>query len=126
MERLQVHEVPGRFMMSADSQFRTSEGSASDEEAPRHRRCEHPTEHALVGATMIERAKTVIVVARRVDDDHAAQMLSDAAVEAGVPVPVVADQVMTVLQSAAETITQSTLTRALGVVSPVDRQEGDT
>ncbi|WP_369372179.1 ANTAR domain-containing protein [Promicromonospora sp. Populi] len=84
----------------------------------------------LVGETMIERAKSVIVVARRVDDDQAAQVLLDAACEAHIPVRVMADQVMAALRfdanlqtHAVEDVVQDTLAHALGTIRPVDRQE---
>ena len=105
--------------MSTVDQLPSAVGEPSDESTPHQTLAEHPVQNALVSAAMIERAKTVIVVAQRVDDDRAAQMLAEAAVEAGVPVPVVADQVMTALQSdAEETIAQSTLVRALGAIRP--------
>jgi len=81
---------------------------------------------AIVGQAMIERAKSVIVVARRVDEDQAAQILFDAACQANIPLRVAADQVMTALQSdVKEVIVQDTLVRALGAVHPVDGPESN-
>lgn len=79
----------------------------------------------LVGQAMVERAKTVIVVAERVDDEEAGQILLDAASQAAIPVRVAADQVMMALQADVEKggiqdITmRDTLLRALGSVRPV-------
>lgn len=80
---------------------------------------------ALLGETMIERAKTVVVVARRVDEDQAAQILLDAASQAHIPVRLAADQVMSALQADDEHagITQDMLTHALGSVRPVERSQ---
>lgn len=77
---------------------------------------------ALLGEAMIERAKTVVVVARRCDEDQAAQILLDAASKAHISVRVAADQVMCALQADGhEGITQDMLTRALGCVRPVEQ-----
>ena len=78
---------------------------------------------ALLGEAMIERAKTVVVVARRVDEDQAAQILLDAASKAHIPVRLAADQVMSALQADDDHvgITQDMLTHALGCVRPVER-----
>ncbi|MEU4362997.1 ANTAR domain-containing protein [Promicromonospora sp. NPDC023987] len=78
---------------------------------------------ALLGETMIERAKTVVVVARRCDEDQAAQILLDAASEAHIPLRMAADQVMSALQADDDRagITQDTLAHALGSVRPVER-----
>ena len=76
----------------------------------------------LTSQTMVERAKSVIIVAERVDDAEAAQILTDAADRAGVPVSTAAIQVMATLQvDAAEGVVQDasvhrTVVRALGVV----------
>lgn len=77
---------------------------------------------ALLGETMIERAKTVVVVAQRVDEDRAAQILLDAASKADIPVRLAADQVMTALEAddLHEGITQDTLVHALGCVRHVE------
>ncbi|MDR7380733.1 ANTAR domain-containing protein [Promicromonospora iranensis] len=85
-------------------------------------RVDEPVSPALVGEAMIERAKSVVVVARRCDEDQAAQILLDAADKARIPVRVAADQVMTALQDdvAHDGITQDTLTHALGCVRPVE------
>lgn len=82
---------------------------------------------ALLGETMIERAKTVVIVARRVDEDQAAQILLDAADKARIPVRVAADQVMAALQDGDGRggITQDTLVQALGCVRPVERDPGN-
>lgn len=84
---------------------------------------------ALLGEAMIERAKTVVVVARRVDEDEAAQILLDAADKAHIPVRVVADQVMTALEEGVEPnggITQDMLVQALDCVRPVERDPSST
>ncbi|MFJ3404872.1 hypothetical protein [Promicromonospora sp. NPDC090134] len=87
------------------------------------------TDRTLIGQAMIERAKTVIVVAVRVDDDEAAQILLDAANQAAIPVRVAAGQVMTALQTGTEeserqeTPVRDTLLRALGAVRPVSAPE---
>ena len=79
---------------------------------------------ALVGQAMTERAMSVIVVARRVDEDHAAQILLDAACQANIPVRLAAGQVMSALQADSEDgSVQDTLVRALGAVHPVDRSQ---
>jgi CO dehydrogenase/acetyl-CoA synthase epsilon subunit len=77
---------------------------------------------ALVGEAMIERAKSFVVVAKRVDDDEAAQILLDAADKANVPVRVAADQVMTALEhdDVRDGITPDMLVHALGCVRPVE------
>ncbi|MGI5191358.1 ANTAR domain-containing protein [Promicromonospora sp. CA-289599] len=78
---------------------------------------------ALLGEAMIERAKTVVVVASRVDEDQAAQILLDAADRARIPVRIAADQVMTALQDGDDLrggITQDMLVQALGCVRPVE------
>ncbi|MFD2795464.1 ANTAR domain-containing protein [Promicromonospora vindobonensis] len=82
---------------------------------------------ALLGETMIERAKTVVVVARRVDEDEAARILLDAASKAHIPVRLAADQVMCALQADDDHagITQETLAHALGSVRPVERPQED-
>lgn len=65
---------------------------------------------------------SVIVVALRVDEDQAAQILLDAASQANIPVRLAAGQVMSALQAASEDgRLQDTLVRALGAVHPVDR-----
>lgn len=83
---------------------------------------------ALLGEAMIERAKSVVVVARRCDEDQAAQILLDAADKAHIPVRVAADQVMTALVDDEHRggITQDMLMHALGCVRPVqhDRRGG--
>jgi hypothetical protein len=81
---------------------------------------------ALLGETMIERAKTVVVVARRVDEDQAAQILLDAASKAHIPVRLAADQVMCALEADDHVgITQEVLAHALGSVRPVERSRDD-
>ncbi|WP_419707453.1 ANTAR domain-containing protein [Promicromonospora sp. NFX87] len=77
---------------------------------------------ALVGEAMIERAKSFVVVAKRVDDDEAAQILLDAADKANVPVRVAADQVMTALEQddVRDGITPDMLVHALDCVRPVE------
>jgi hypothetical protein len=76
---------------------------------------------------MIERAKTVVVVARRVDEDQAAQILLDAACKAHISVRLAADQVMSALQADDDHpgITQEMLAHALGCVRPVERPRDD-
>ncbi|GAB2482921.1 hypothetical protein GCM10027063_26290 [Promicromonospora xylanilytica] len=77
---------------------------------------------ALLGETMIERAKTVVVVARRCDEDQAAQILLDAASKAHIPLRMAADQVMCALQADDQAgLTQDMLTHALGCVRPVEQ-----
>jgi len=80
---------------------------------------------SVVGEAMIERAKSVVVVAQRVDDDEAAEILLDAARRAEIPVRLAADQVMSALETEVEDegITQETLARALAAVRPVDQPE---
>lgn len=77
---------------------------------------------SVVGEAMFERAKSVVVVAQRVDDDEAAEILLDAARRAEIPVRLAADQVMSALETEVEDkgITQETLTRALAAVRPVE------
>lgn len=68
---------------------------------------------------LIERAKSVVVVARRVDEDEADRILLDAAVEAGISVRLAADQIMSALQAGrGGDITQDTLVHALEAVHP--------
>lgn len=78
---------------------------------------------AVVGEAMIERAKSVVVVAQRVDEDEAGQILLDAAYKARIPVRMAADQVMTALEAdeCRDGITHDTLVRALGAVHPIPR-----
>jgi hypothetical protein len=78
---------------------------------------------ALLGETLIERAKTVVVVAQRVDEDRAAQILLDAASRADIPVRLAADQVMSALEADDDHdgITQDTLMHALGCVHHVEQ-----
>lgn len=88
---------------------------------------DEPVSPALLGEAMIERAKTVVIVARRVDEDQAAQILLDAADKAHIPVRVAADQVMTALQDGDDLhggITQAMLVQALDCVRPVERDPG--
>ena len=82
---------------------------------------------ALVGEAMIERAKSFVVVAKRVDDDEAAQILLDAADKANVPVRVAADQVMTALEhdDVRDGITPDMLVHALGCVRPVEPEPAE-
>ena len=88
----------------------------------RDRTVEAPALPAVVGEAMIERAKSVVVVAQRVDEDQAAEILLDAAREVGIPVRLAAYQVMTALQADVghEGITHDTLVRALYAVRPVE------
>ena len=78
---------------------------------------------ALGGQVMIERAKSVVVVTRRVDEETAAQMLFDAAEQVGIPVRVAAHQIVTALHPQAdddpEELTQGTLWQALDAVRAV-------
>jgi hypothetical protein len=88
-----------------------------------------PVSPALLGEAMIERAKTVVIVARRVDEDQAAQILLEAADKAHIPVRVAADQVMTALEEGVEPsggITQDMLVQALDCVRPVERDPSST
>lgn len=92
-------------------------------------RVDEPVSPALLGEAMIERAKTVVIVARRVDEDQAAQILLDAADKAHIPVRVAADQVMTALQDGDDPhggITQDMLVQALGCVRPVERDRSSS
>ncbi len=85
-------------------------------------KADHAVDRAFVGEAMIERAKSVIVVARRVDEDQAAQILLDAACTANISVRLAADQVMSALQAdCPEGDIQDALVRALGAVRPDDR-----
>lgn len=76
---------------------------------------------AVAGETMIERAKSVVVVAQRVDEDEAGQILFDAARKAHIPLRMAADQVMTALQAdeCRDGLTHDTLMRALAAVHPL-------
>lgn len=75
----------------------------------------------IIGEAMIERAKSVVVVAQRVDEDEAGQILLDAAYKARITVRMAADQVMTALEAdeCRDGITHDTLLRALSAVHPV-------
>jgi hypothetical protein len=88
-----------------------SSGDESDAMVPR----------AVVGEAMIERAKSVVVVAQRVGEDEAAQILLAAACKADIPVRLAADQVMEALEAdeCPNGITHDTLMRALAAVHPV-------
>jgi hypothetical protein len=79
----------------------------------------------LVGQVMIERAKSVVVVSLRVDEETATQMLVDAADSAGIPVPEVADQIVTALQQdgGEAPITGDVLQRAVEAPQPVRPRE---
>jgi hypothetical protein len=69
---------------------------------------------------MIERAKSVVVVAQRVGEDEAAQILLAAACKADIPLRLAADQVMEALEAECPNgITHDTLMRALAAVHPV-------
>lgn len=93
---------------------------------PDRQRADAEGVRAFVGQAMIERAKSVIVVARRVDEDKAARILLDAANQADIPVRLAADQVMTALQADddQEGITQDALVRALAAVRPMEQPRG--
>lgn len=82
---------------------------------------------AVVGEAMIERAKSVVAVAQRVDDDEAEQILLEAASKADIPVRLAADQVMTALEAqvSQEGITHDALERAVAAVRPVEQPEDD-
>lgn len=98
-------------------------------ESDRSGQVDEPVSPALLGEAMIERAKTVVVVARRVDEDQAAQILLDAADKAHIPVRVAADQVMTALEEGVDPhggITQDMLVQALDCVRPVERDWNST
>jgi hypothetical protein len=76
---------------------------------------------AVVGQAMIERAKSVVVLAQRVGEDEAAEILLAAACKADIPVRLAADQVMEALEAdeCRDGITHDTLMRALAAVRPV-------
>ena len=78
---------------------------------------------AVADEAMIERAKSVVVVAQRVDEDEAGQILFDAARKAHIPLRMAADQVMTALQAeeCRDGLTHDTLMRALAAVHPLPR-----
>lgn len=101
-------------------------GSVEGATGPDRDQPDTPVSPALLGETMVERAKTVIVVAQRVDEDQAAQILLDAASKADIPVRMAAGQVMTALEADAdhEGITRDTLVHALGCVHHVDLPRG--
>lgn len=90
-------------------------GDRSDTTVPR----------AVIGQAMIERAKSVVVVAQRVGEDEAAQILLAAACKADIPVRLAADQVMAALQAdeCRDGITHEALMRALAAVRPVPRPQ---
>lgn len=75
----------------------------------------------LFDQVMIERAMSVVVVTRRVDEDTAAQVLVDVADEADIPVRLAADQILDALQASDDRdgITQDTLAQALEAVRSV-------
>lgn len=75
-----------------------SEPEVVERAAALDRRPPDETATGLVGQVMIERAKSVVVVSLRVDEETATQMLVDAADSAGIPVRVVADKIVTALQ----------------------------
>lgn len=116
--------------MSSFNQYRdtSADGIEGDlglgRESDRSGQVDEPVSPALLGEAMIERAKTVVIVARRVDEDQAAQILLDAADKAHIPVRVAADQVMTALEEGVDPrggITQDMLVHALDCVRPVER-----
>lgn len=116
--------------MSSFNQYRDTSADGIDGglglgfESDRSGQVDEPVSPALLGEAMIERAKTVVVVARRVDEDEAAQILLDAADKAHIPVRVAADQVMTALEEGVDPhggITQDMLVQALDCVRPVER-----
>ncbi|RPF21890.1 ANTAR domain-containing protein [Myceligenerans xiligouense] len=74
---------------------------------------------ALVGEAMVERAKSVIVVAWRVGDDQAARLLLDAAGDAGIPVHLAADQIMTALGQS-DGAMEDAMAYALAAIRPAD------
>ncbi|MFD7025590.1 ANTAR domain-containing protein [Promicromonospora sukumoe] len=80
---------------------------------------------SLVGQVMIERAKSVVVVSRRVDEATATQMLVDAADSAGIPVRAVADQIVTALQNEGSkaVLTQDVLEHAVEATEPAPPRE---
>lgn len=96
---------------------------------PTHGQADLTAGSALVGQAMVERAKSVIVVAERVGEDEATQILLHAASDANIPVRMVADQVMTAVRTDADeggmqnTSVRDTLVRALGVVRPMERPQ---
>jgi hypothetical protein len=112
----------------ADDAARSTWSSAAGGRlSPEHTQPSPAVSRVLVGEAMIERAKSVIVVARRVDEDEAGQILLDAARRADIPVRLAADQVMTALlrSPVEEGAVQDTLVRALETVCPVDQPEID-
>ena len=79
----------------------------------------------LVGQVMIERAKSVVVVSRRVDEATATQMLVDAADIAGIPVRLAANQIVAALQGDHHDadIMQDILEHAVEATHPVRPRE---
>lgn len=121
---LEVHMSANQFQRgldAVDGATPSSQGSSVGDDADHGQRT---VSRALVGQAMIERAISVIVVARRVDEDQAAQILLGAASQADISVRLAADQVMSALQADTQDgIVQDTLVRALGAVHPVDRSQ---
>ncbi|MGW2093582.1 ANTAR domain-containing protein [Promicromonospora sukumoe] len=79
----------------------------------------------LVGQVMIERAKSVVVVSRRVDEATATQILVDAADDAGIPVRLAANRIVTALQGGHDEadLTRDVLEHAVEATHPVRPRE---
>ncbi|MFI8524073.1 ANTAR domain-containing protein [Promicromonospora sukumoe] len=79
----------------------------------------------LVGQVMIERAKSVVVVSRRVDEETATQMLVDAADDAGIPLRLAANRIVSALQTDHDDadIMQDILEHAVEATHPVRPRE---
>lgn len=117
-----AHEFESAFGAEGDVTGPSRGSSVGGVLGPDHG--QHTVSPTLVGEAMVERAVSVIVVAWRVDEGQAAQILLGAAREAGIPVHLAAGQVMTALQAeTGEGFVQDALTRALGAACPVDRTQ---
>jgi hypothetical protein len=120
-----IWEVHMSSVNQPRSTFADDVGGSFGFDSDRPDRVDELVSPALLGEAMIERAKSVVVVARRCDEDQAAQILLDAADKAQIPVRVAADQVMTALQEEVDHggITQHTLAHALDCVRPLEHPQ---
>lgn len=111
-----------RFVNNTRTTFADDAAGGLDFDSSSASRVDDVVSPALVGEAMIERAKSFVVVAKRVDDDEAAQILLEAADKANVPMRVAADQVMTALEhdDVRDGITPDMLVHALDCVRPVE------
>jgi hypothetical protein len=120
-----IWEVHMSSVNQPRSTFADDVGGGFGFDSERPDRVDELVSPALLGEAMIERAKSVVVVARRCDEDQAAQILLDAADKAQIPVRVAADQVMTALQDEVDHggITQDTLAHVLDCVRPLEHSQ---